>query len=137
MSFAAYWHGARSPRRRAGRRASDTIYPIVDWHSPHLLIPALAILAMCVLDGVLTVVLMTHGAAEMNPVMALFLPHNLLGFALVKLTLTGLGVCLLVACSRMRLFRRIRGEFFVYAVLAGYLALITYELRMLDAVPMG
>lgn len=134
MTFGAFWRGARNPRRRNGRRESDALYPIIDWHSPHLLIPALAILALCVLDGVLTVVLMTHGAAEMNPVMALFLPHNLLGFAIVKLTLTGVGVCMLVACSRMRLFRKIRGELFVYAVLAGYVLLIAYELRMLDAV---
>ena len=58
----------------------------------------------------LTVMLMRHGAAELNPVMALFLPHNLLWFALVKLALTGAGLCVLVACSRMRLFRRIPGE---------------------------
>jgi hypothetical protein len=66
--------------------------------------------------------------------MALFLPHNLLGFALVKLTLTGAGLCILVACSRMRLFRKIPGELIVYAVLGIYMCLIAYELRMLEYV---
>ena len=84
--------------------------PIIDWYSPRLLIPVLTILGLCVLDGLLTVMLMKHGAAELNPVMALFLPHNLLWFAFVKLALTGVGLCVLVACSRMRLFRRIPGE---------------------------
>lgn len=135
MTFAAYWHGARNPRRRAGRRASDTLYPIVDWHSPRLLIPVLTILALCVLDGMLTIVLMKHGADELNPVMALFLPNKLLWFALVKLALTSVGVCVLVACSRMRVFRRIPGEVFVYAVLGAYVWLITYELRMLELAP--
>jgi hypothetical protein len=135
MTLAAYWHGARNPRRRAGRRATDTLYPIIDWHSPRVLVPALAILALCVLDGLLTIVLMTHGAAEVNPVMALFLPNELLWFAGVKLALTGLGVCMLVACSSMRLFRRIRGEVVVYVVLAGYVWLIAYELRMLELAP--
>jgi hypothetical protein len=69
-----------------------------------------------------------------NPFMALFLPQNLLWFAMVKLALTGAGLCVLVACSRMRLFRRVPGEFFVYAVLGIYMCLIAYELRMLELV---
>lgn len=131
-TFAAYWHGARNPRRRDGRRATDRHYPIVDWYSPRLLIPVFTILVLCVLDGLLTVTLMKHGAAEMNPVMALFLPHNLYWFAFVKLALTGMGLCVLVACSRMKLFRRIPGEAFVYAVLGLYMWLIVYELRLLE-----
>ena len=132
FTFAAYWHGARNPRRRAGRRASDRHYTIVDWYSPRLLIPVLTILGLCVLDGMLTVMLMKHGADELNPVMALFLPQNLLWFALIKLALTGGGLCVLVACSRMRLFRRIPGELVVYAVLGVYVWLIAYELRLLE-----
>lgn len=131
-TFAAYWHGARNPRRRDGRRATDRQYPIVDWYSPRLLIPVFTILVLCVLDGLLTVTLMKHGAAEINPVMALFLPHNLYWFAFVKLALTGVGLCVLVACSRMKLFRRIPGEAFVYAVLGLYLWLIVYELKLLE-----
>jgi hypothetical protein len=89
------------------------------------------------LDAVLTVVLLSHGATEINPVMALFVPHNLLGFVLAKFALTGLGVCVLVACSKMRLFRGVPGEAFLYAALAAYVALILYELQMLSDVPMG
>jgi Domain of unknown function (DUF5658) len=133
-TFFAYWHGARNPRRRAGRRVTDQSYAVIDWHSPRLLIPVFTILALCVFDGVLTVMLMKHGASEANPVMALFLPHNLLWFAFVKLALTGAGLCVLVACSRMRLFRKIPGELFVYAVLGIYLCLVAYELRMLELV---
>lgn len=132
VTFAAYWHGARNPRRRAGRRATDHHYAVIDWHSPRLLIPVLAILGLCVLDGMLTVMLMKHGAAELNPVMALFLPHDLLSFALIKIGLTGAGLCVLVACSRMRLFRKVPGELFVYAVLGVYAWLIAYELQLLE-----
>ena len=131
-TFAAYWHGARNPRRRGGRRASDLHYPVVDWYSPRLLIPVFTILVLCVLDGLLTVTLMKHGAAELNPVMALFLPHDLLLFAFVKLALTGAGLVVLVACSRMKLFRRIPGEMLVYFVLGVYCWLVVYELQMLD-----
>jgi hypothetical protein len=131
-TLAAYWHGARNPRRRGGRRASDLHYPVVDWYSPRLLIPVFTILLLCVLDGLLTVTLMKHGAAELNPIMALFLPHDLLWFAFVKLVLTGAGLCVLVVCSRMRLFRRIPGEAFVYVVLGIYCWLVVYELHMLE-----
>jgi hypothetical protein len=55
---------------------------------------------------------------------------------LTKLALTGAGLCILVACSRMQLFRKIPGELFVYAVLGIYLCLVAYELRMLEFVLM-
>ena len=130
-SLAAYWHGARYPRRRAGRRASD-YRPVIDWHSPRLLIPVFATLCLSVLDAMLTMTLMRHGAAELNPVMALLVPNNVLLFTLVKVALTGGGLCVLVAFSRMRLFRRIPGELVVYAVLGVYVWLVAYELRMLE-----
>ena len=97
-----------------------------------LLIPVFAILGLSVLDAGLTVMLMRHGAAELNPLMAWFLPQNLLGFALTKIALTGAGLCVLVACSRMLLFRKIPGELVVYAVLGVYVWLIAYELRLLE-----
>lgn len=134
LTLSAYLHGALHPRRRLGRRSTDR-YPIIDWHSPRVLAIVFAILSLCVMDGVFTVLLMTHGAAEMNPVMALFLPDNLPAFAATKLLLTGLGLCVLAACSRMRLFRALPGEVLLYAVLAAYVALIIYELEMLAQIP--
>lgn len=133
-TIGAFIHGAFNPRRRAGRRSSDR-YPVIDWYSPRVLAPVIGILGLCMLDAVLTVVLLSHGARELNPIMALFVPHNLFGFFLAKLALTGLGVCVLVACSRMRLFRGVPGEVFLYGALAAYVVLIAYELRMLAHVP--
>lgn len=133
LTLTAYVRGAIQPRRRTGRRTTDR-YPIVDWYSARVLAPVVAILALCVLDGVLTVLLMSHGAVEANPVMALFLPHSLGWFATVKLLLTSAGVCVLVACSRMRLFRTIPGELLLYGVLMCYIALIAYELQLLELV---
>jgi hypothetical protein len=51
----------------------------------------------------------------------------------VKLTLTALGATALVACSRMKLFRgAVRGETLLAAIAVGYVALVVYELRLLD-----
>jgi hypothetical protein len=132
----AYWRGALQPRRRAGRRIEDQQYPVVDWHSPRVWFVVLAILGLCVLDGVLTVMLIAHGAEEANPFMAKFVPHQLGWFAAIKLGLTATGVFVLVACSRMRLFRSaLRGEALLYVVLGVYAALIAYELRLLELMP--
>ena len=131
-SLSAYWHGARTPRRKAGRRASDAYYPIIDWHSPRVFALAMAILVLCAADGVLTVLLISKGAIEVNPVMALFVPHSLGWFAAVKLSLTSLGALVLVACSRMKLFRAIPGEAFLAVIVLAYLVLVVYELNLLE-----
>lgn len=133
-SLRAYWHGSLQPRRRAGRRASDTTYPIIDWHSPRVFALVLGILLLCVADGTLTVVLLANGAVEVNPVMAWFVPHSLGWFATVKLSLTAGGVALLAACSRMKLFRTVSGEALLAVILAGYIVLVAYELLLLGQV---
>ncbi|MET0986733.1 MAG: DUF5658 family protein [Steroidobacteraceae bacterium] len=130
-SLSAYVYGGLVPRRLSGRREEDRVYPMVDWHSPRVLALVLAILGLCAMDGVLTVVLMQHGAIEANPFMALFVPHNLTWFAAVKLGLTAIGLIVLVACSTMRLMRVIPGEAVLYAILIAYGVLVSYELQLL------
>ena len=134
-SVAAYWRGALNPRRRAGRRASDHNYAIVDWHSPRVLALVMLILGLSTLDGVLTLLLIGQGANEVNPIMALFVPHNLGWFAAIKLGLTSLGAAVLVACARMKLFRLFPGELLLYLVLACYVVLVGYELFLLENPP--
>ncbi|MET0535421.1 MAG: DUF5658 family protein [Steroidobacter sp.] len=136
MNVAAYWRGALNPRRRFGRRLTDQTYPIVDWHSPRVLALVLLILGLSALDGVLTIMLMSQGANEANPVMALFVPHNLGWFAAIKLGLTSIGAAVLVACARMRLFRLFPGELLLYFVVACYIALVGYELHLLENPPL-
>jgi hypothetical protein len=133
-TLSAYWRGARSPRRIGGRRTTDTYYPIVDWYSPRIFAAVFAILALCVCDGVLTVILMSHGAVEANPFMALFVPHSLGWFAAVKLGLTSIGALVLVACSRMKLFRTIPGEIVLGLIVLGYVTLIAYELHLVERI---
>lgn len=136
MNVAAYWRGALNPRRRFGRRASDRTYLVIDWHSPRVLALVLLILGLSALDGVLTIMLMSQGANEANPIMALFLPHNLGWFAAIKLGMTSIGAAVLVACARMRLFRLFPGEVLLYLVVGCYVALIAYELHLLENVPL-
>lgn len=135
-SVAAYWRGALNPRRRSGRRVGDHTYPIVDWHSPRVLALVMLVLGLSTLDGVLTLLLISQGANEVNPVMALLVPHNLGWFATIKLGLTSLGAAVLVACARMKLFRLFPGELLLYLVVACYIVLVGYELFLLENPPL-
>lgn len=87
---------------------------------------------LCVADGVLTVFLLSHGAVEINPLMAMLVPHRLGWFAAVKLLLTSIGVGVLVVCSRMKLFRTIPGELLLALIFLSYCALVAYELRLVN-----
>lgn len=112
----------------------DSLYPIIDWHSPRVLALALSILLLCVGDGVLTIVLLSHGAIEVNPFMAKLLPHSIGWFAAVKLALTGIGIVVLAACSRMRLFRAVPVEMLLSLILCAYIVLVSYELRLVERI---
>ncbi len=115
----------------AARRLDDGHFHLLDWHSSHLLAVAICILLLCVMDAFLTLVLLPSGASEMNPLMAMFVYRNVAAFAAVKMTLTSVGIVLMVFLARYRFMRLVRVEWVLYAVLAGYLSLIGYEAWML------
>jgi len=122
-----------TPRRRGGRRAGEHHLPI-DWHEPYLLFVALTILLLNVLDAFFTLTLLTAGAKEANPLIAFVLDQHPKLFALTKMGLTGVGVLVLVAVARARLFNVMRVGNLLHAVLVGYVTLIAYEWWLLRAI---
>jgi hypothetical protein len=123
-------YGGLRPRRRTGRRAADHHRPIIDWHGPGLLASSILVLVLCVADAFLTLWLMTDGAIEANPLMALLLVGDVQRFAITKLALTGGGIVTLVAMANFRVFRLIRAGALVHTILLAYLALVSYELAL-------
>ena len=130
--FYSLFYGGLRPRRRSGRREADHHRPLVDWHGEGLLTSAIIVLLLCVADALLTLQLLTDGATEVNPLMALLVHRGALGFALVKLSLTGASVLMLVSIARFRVFRQLRVAMFVHAALFGYSVLVAYELWLLN-----
>lgn len=127
-------YGSFNPRRRsAPRRVDETRYHTIDWHAAHLFAIAIVILLLSVGDAFMTLVLMSAGAEEINPVMAMVVGGDAGIFAAWKMALTGVSVVMLVFLARYRFMRTIRVEFALYAVLLGYLSLIGYEFWMLKA----
>lgn len=127
----ALLYGSFHPRRLGPRRDGEYGLTAVDWHHPWWLAIATLILALCASDAVLTVVLISRGAYEVNPLLAPLIGDSGVLFAAVKIGLTGIGVVLLTLLSRGRAFGRMPVALVLYGVLVLYGALIVYELRLL------
>lgn len=128
----ALMHGSLHPRRRGPRRAGERAVSGVDWHHPQWLAIAMLIVLCSCADALLTLVLIEHGAYEVNPLMAPLVGGSALAFALVKFGLTALGVVLLTQLARVRAFGTVPVGVFLYTVLALYAALVLYEFRLLN-----
>jgi Domain of unknown function (DUF5658) len=132
-SLRSLFFGHLSPRRRGPRRARDGHIASTDWYETRWMLIAVVILVLCAADALLTLTLISHGALEENPVMAVFVRGSTGAFAAVKLGLTAIGVILLLAVARVRAFGRVPVGALLYVVLTAYGLLVAYELRMLTA----
>lgn len=120
-------------RRRLPRRASDHSLAAVDWHHPQWLAISILIVVFSSADALLTLELIGQGAYETNPLMRpLVGSGSALAFTLIKVGLTAGGVVVLTLMARTRLFGRLSAGLLLYALLAGYGALILYEVSLLD-----
>ncbi len=133
LTFRTLLRSGVTPRRRNGRRRGDSD-GIVDWHEPDLLFLALTILLLSITDAFFTVTLLANGATEINPLLAYVFQHFPGFFPIFKMTLTGVGVVVLVAMARARVFRIVRVKTILQFILAGYVAVIAYEVWMMNTV---
>lgn len=126
------FYGSFNPRRRSPRRTDARSLRDLDWHHPQWLAVAMLIVLLSCVDAALTLSLMSHGAYEVNPVMAPIVGGSPLVFTLIKVGLTAGGVVLLTLAARMRAFGKIPVGLLLYAVLIGYGILVVYELKLLE-----
>ena len=133
VTFWTFLKGGFVPRRRGGRRAGEHEQP-VDFHEPYLLVLAVLMLMLSVADAFFTVMLLTNGAEETNPLLAFVLNEHPRLFAVVKMGLTGTGVVLLVAVARMRLLRLVRASVVLQLLVLAYAALVAYEAWLVRAI---
>ena len=127
-------YGNYNPRRRRPqRRRDDGGFQARDWHSARLFAVAVGILLLSVADAFMTVTLLAGGAIEVNPVMAAVIYKSATLFAVLKMTLTGVGVTLMVFLAHYRFMRVVRVDAVMYALFVGYGGLLCYEFWMLRA----
>jgi len=127
-------YGSFNPRRRHIRRGGAVRLRDLDWHHPQWLAVGMLIVMLSCIDAALTIVLVSHGAYEVNPLMAPLIGDSTLGFTIVKIGLTAGGVIMLTLLARLRAFGRIPVSLVLYVVLVGYGALIIYEVRLLNEI---
>jgi hypothetical protein len=130
----ALWRGNFARRRVAPRRSNERHAVVTDWFHPQWLGIGILILLLCAFDAVLTLTLISHGAYELNPVMAPLVDGAGRGFAVWKFGLTAAGVVILTVLARLRAFGRTVG-YLLYMVLVGYVVLVAYELFLLRNIP--
>jgi hypothetical protein len=121
----------RPRRRRPARRVEDGRFHVLDWHATHLWAVSIGILILSVLDAFLTLKLLSAGAVEVNPFMALLVGGNAAVFAGLKMAITGVCVALMVLLAGYRFMRVLRVEVILYCILLAYLTLIGHEVGML------
>jgi Domain of unknown function (DUF5658) len=122
------WHA----RRRNMRRAEPARVGFVDWHASRWFAAALIVLLLSMADTLLTLVLVQHGAVEVNPLMEPFVIGSGPAFAFLKLALTATAVLILVVLTRVPAFGRLlAGPILVGAALL-YTVLLGYEMWLLD-----
>ncbi len=114
-------------RRRGGRRGGETLGVFVDQHGLVLFSIGLAIIALNILDAWFTILLLTYGGEEMNPVVAGVLSLGLAPFIAIKSL--GIGVCLaFLTITKNFPISRVG----MSIVLVGYLVLLIWHLYLVD-----
>ncbi|HLU38054.1 MAG TPA: DUF5658 family protein [Planctomycetota bacterium] len=122
------WHGGR---RRAGRRAGETTNIYVDQHGPALLAVVVALTALNFLDAYFTVLFLSYGGQELNPLVDALLRLGPWPFVLAKSL--GVGVCAAFLTTTKNF---VAARIGLGVLTVGYLALLAWHLYLLMHLPL-
>ena len=126
------WGGRREAiRRREDRRK----WTYVDRYQQSLFGVIVIILFLSVIDAILTLVLINHGAMEINPVMAFYLGLGPYPFLFVKYALTSAGLVILVVFrGRFIASRWLKADLLLYGILAAFVGVVSWEIYLIHQV---
>lgn len=110
-------------RRSGGRRPGEDRNAFVDLYSSRLLVAAAAVMILNFLDAWFTMLFLSHGGQELNPVMNYVLQFGVWPFIFVKSLGIGLCVVVLTITKNFRF-----AQMGTAAVLGGYLLLLMWHL---------
>ena len=131
--FMKQWFG--KGKRKSSRRATDRKRIVVfDQYPPSLLVGTLLVLILSLLDAMFTLVLLSEGARELNPVMRYYLNQGPTVFILVKYGFTVLSVMIIVISYEAIIQRYQVGSKILplFATLFG--AVVIWELYLLSII---
>jgi len=121
----------RQYRRRHLRREEDSLNSYTDWYGHWPFAATLTIILLCFADAFLTIVLISKGAVELNGLMDWLIQKDAHTFAIVKMSMTGAALIVLVMHFNFRIYKYIAVRYLIYALVPLYSLLIFHELTML------
>lgn len=122
----------RHQRRRQARREGDHLDSYTDWYGHWPFAATLTIILLCFADAFLTIILLSNGAIELNGLMNWLIVMDVHTFAVVKMSITGVALIILVMHFNFRIYRFIAVRYLIYALVPLYSLLIFHELKMLS-----
>ncbi len=122
-----------SGRRQRVRRGAEREGPFfTDRFDALTLGLIVAVLVLCIVDGVLTIELLDLNSEEANPVMRFLLDRGQLLFLVGKYAITSAGLCFLVVYKNWPFSgSRFRAGFLLPVFLGLYLGLVAYQVHLL------
>ena len=121
----------RHYRRRHLRREDDKTNSYADWYGLGPFAATLIIILLCFADAFLTIVLLSKGAVELNGLMDWLIQKDTHMFVVVKMSMTGVALIILVMHFNFRIYKYIAVRYLIYALVPLYSLLIFHELTML------
>ena len=121
-------------KREINRRQEDKkrIF-YVDNYSSGLFFTIVSILFLAVIDALLTLSLLNHGASEVNPIMNFFLQFGPYTFFIFKYLITILSLIYLLMCRNVVLrIIKISTRTILYFIVVFYLAIVGWELYLIS-----
>ncbi len=97
-----------------------------------MLLLSMGSIAMSAMDAFFTLRLLELGMIEANPVMLAAIEAGLTVFILTKMTLTGIGVFILVYLAKAKMLKFLRVGYLLTVIFLMYASLISWELYNLS-----
>ena len=122
--------GRRTTRRRTEDRLKNFI---PDRHSPKSFAVILVIIMLSITDAILTLDLISHGASELNPIMAYYLEHGPLVFFWMKYLLTFAAIILIFFHEEIYLFKnRVQVKVLYFFLIIPFAMVVCWELHLIQ-----
>jgi Domain of unknown function (DUF5658) len=130
LSMRSFLRGGR--RENIRRQEDKNGLFCVDRYSQSLFGAILIILFLSVTDALLTLLLTSHGAVEINPVMAYYLKIGPYAFLAVKYLMTCLAVFLLLICQNIFLRAiKIYTRSLFYVIIAALVSVVLWQFYLI------
>ncbi len=115
--------GSRRKNRRLNDKYHNYYVDVVDHKLAKMVV---LIFSLSALDALLTLILLSRGASELNPIIEYYLNLGNSYFFLFKLAITGIGLLTLLIHQNFILVKRI-----IEGICGFYLLLVTYQVTLL------